>query len=224
MDVGHENHEEYKYMARVLTASCRQCRREGTKLFLKGEKCQSSKCVMVKRNYIPGQHGLSRRRRKMSDYSLQLREKQKVKRIYGILEKQFRNYFEKADRKEGITGEALLQLLEMRFDNIIYRLGFSASRKQARQLVSHDHFCINGKKVNIPSYQMKPGEIITLTKESKKNTGLVEQFKEQIKKNQAVTWLSIDSNKLSGQVMSLPERDDLDSEINEQLIVELYSK
>ena len=211
-------------MARVLTASCKQCRREGTKLFLKGEKCQGSKCVMVKRNYIPGVHGLSRRRKKMSDYNLQLREKQKVKRIYGVLEKQFRTYFEKADRKEGVTGEALLQLLEMRFDNIVYRLGFASSRKQARQLVSHDHFCINGKKVNIPSYQIKPGEIITLTKETSKNTGLAEKFKEQIKKNQPIGWLKIDQNKLSGQVITLPIREELDSEINEQLIVELYSK
>ncbi|MEI7690185.1 MAG: 30S ribosomal protein S4 [bacterium] len=211
-------------MARVLTASCKQCRREGTKLFLKGEKCQGAKCVMVKRNYIPGVHGLSRRRKKMSDYNLQLREKQKVKRIYGVLEKQFRTYFEKADRKEGVTGEALLQLLEMRFDNIVYRLGFASSRKQARQLVSHDHFCINDKKVNIPSYQIKPGEIITLTKETSKNTGLVEKFKEQIKKNQPIGWLKIDPNKLSGQVITLPIREELDSEINEQLIVELYSK
>ena len=179
---------------------------------------------MVKRNYIPGLHGLSRRRRKMSDYNLQLREKQKVKRIYGILEKQFRNYFEKADRREGVTGEALLQLLEMRFDNVIYRMGFASSRKQARQLVSHDHFCINEKKVNIPSYQIKPGEIITLTKESGKNDGLVEKFKDQIKKSQPASWIKVDSSKLTGQVISLPVREELDSEINEQLIVELYSK
>jgi len=179
---------------------------------------------MIKRNYIPGVHGLSRRRKKMSDYNLQLREKQKVKRIYGILEKQFRTYFEKADRREGVTGEALLQLLEMRFDNIVYRLGFASSRKQARQLVSHDHFCINGKKVNIPSYQIKPGELITLTKETSKNTGLVEKFKEQIKKNQPIGWLKIDPSKMCGQAISLPTREELDSEINEQLIVELYSK
>ena len=211
-------------MARVLTASCKQCRREGTKLFLKGDKCQSSKCVMIKRNYIPGLHGLSRRRKKMSDYNLQLREKQKVKKIYGVLEKQFRTYFEKADRKEGVTGEALLQLLEMRFDNIVYRLGFASSRKQARQFVSHDHFYINDKKVNIPSYQTKPGETITLTKETSQNIGLVEKMKEQINKNQPANWLSVEGNKLSGKIISLPTREDLDAEINEQLIVELYSK
>ncbi len=210
-------------MARMLEPSCRQCRREGTKLFLKGEKCQGAKCILVKRNYIPGQHGLSRRS-KMSDYSMQLREKQKVKRIYGILERQFRNYFEKADRKEGVTGEYLLQLLETRLDNVVYRLGFASSRKQARQLVSHDHFQVDGKKVNIPSYQVKPGQKISVIAESAKNEKLIKAFEEQAKKTDVPDWLKYDPGKLTGELIALPVRLELDPEINEQLIVELYSK
>lgn len=210
-------------MARMLEPSCRQCRREGVKLFLKGDKCQGAKCTLVKRNYIPGQHGLSRRS-KMSDYNMQLREKQKVKRIYGILEKQFRNYFERADRKEGVTGEHLLQLLETRLDNIVYRLGFASSRKQARQLVSHDHFCVDGKKVNIPSYQLKPGQVVSVIKESAKNEKIVGMFETQTKKTDVPSWLKYDSKKLSGELIALPSRLELDSDINEQLIVELYSK
>lgn len=207
----------------MLEPSCRQCRREGVKLFLKGDKCQGAKCTLVKRNYIPGQHGLSRRS-KMSDYNMQLREKQKVKRIYGILEKQFRNYFERADRKEGVTGEHLLQLLETRLDNIVYRLGFASSRKQARQLVSHDHFCVDGKKVNIPSYQLKPGQVVSVIKESAKNEKIVGMFETQTKKTDVPSWLKYDSKKLSGELIALPSRLELDSDINEQLIVELYSK
>ncbi len=211
-------------MARTLEPSCRQCRREGTKLFLKGERCQGAKCTMIKRNYIPGQHGLTRRRGKMSDYNLQLREKQKVKRIYGVLEKQFRNYFEKADRKEGVTGEILLQTLETRLDNIVYKLGFASSRKQARQLVNHDHFCVNGKKVNIPSFQVRPKDSISVIKESMENKKLVERIEEQNKKANIPSWLKIDAKKLGGELISIPTRDEIDPEINEQLIVELYSK
>lgn len=211
-------------MARLLEPSCRQCRREGVKLFLKGDKCLGAKCVLIKRNYVPGQHGLTRKRNKMSDYNMQLREKQKVKHIYGILERQFSNYFEKADRKKGITGEILLQLLETRLDSIIYRLGFASSRKEARQLVSHDHFCVDGKKVNIPSYQVRPGQKITLVKESGQNKKLVAKLEEQLKKVQEVNWVRLDAKKLSGELVALPTRLELDPDINEQLIVELYSK
>ncbi|MFA5196993.1 MAG: 30S ribosomal protein S4 [Patescibacteria group bacterium] len=211
-------------MARTLEPACRQCRREGIKLFLKGEKCQGTKCTLIKRNYIPGQHGLTRRRGKMSDYNLQLREKQKVKRIYGILEKQFRNYFERADRKEGVTGEILLQILETRLDNVVYKLGFASSRKQARQFVSHDHFCVNGHKVNIPSYQVKPKDVVSVIKESASNKKLAETIEEQLKKTNVPGWLKLDIKKFSGELVSIPTREELDPEINEQLIVELYSK
>lgn len=211
-------------MARKLEPSCKQCRREGVKLFLKGEKCLGPKCAMIKRNYVPGQHGLSRRRGKPSDYSLQLREKQKVKRIYGVLEAQFSNYFKKADRKEGVTGETLLQLLEMRLDNIVYRLGFAPSRKMSRQLVKHDHFFVNGKKVNIPSYSLKPKDIITVREESKKNNYFTEKAKEYLIKNQTPSWLRLDEKKQIGEVLAIPLREELDPDINEQFIVELYSK
>lgn len=207
----------------MLEPSCRQCRREGVKLFLKGDKCLGGKCTLIKRNYIPGQHGLSRRS-KMSDYNMQLREKQKVKRIYGVLEKQFRNYFERADRKQGVTGEYLLQLLETRLDNVVYRLGLASSRKQARQFVSHDHFCVNGKKVNIPSFQVKPGQVISVIKESAKNDKFVQILEEQTKKTEVPSWLKYDPKKLSGELVTLPTRLELDPDINEQLIVELYSK
>lgn len=211
-------------MARMLEPSCKQCRREGVKLFLKGEKCLGAKCTMIKRNYAPGQHGLSRRRGKPSDYSLQLREKQKVKRIYGILETQFSNYFKRADKKEGVTGEILLQLIEMRLDNIVYRLGFAPSRKQARQLVKHDHFFVNGKKVNIPSYSLKAKDIITIRPESSKNAYFSTQASEYLKNAQPPAWLRLDSKKQLGEVLSIPLREELDPEINEQYIVELYSK
>jgi small subunit ribosomal protein S4 len=211
-------------MARILTASCRQCRREGVKLFLKGEKCQGAKCTLIKRNYVPGQHGLSRRRGKPSDYSSQLREKQKVKRIYGVLETQFRNYFEKADHKQGVTGEILLQLLETRLDNVVYRLGFAPSRKQARQLVSHAHFTVNGKKVNIPSYQLKIGDKVAVIKESEADRYFKEVLPNEIAKVTTPIWLKLDAKKLTGELTAIPARIDLDPEINEQLIVELYSK
>lgn len=211
-------------MARILTAKCRQCRREGVKLMLKGEKCEGPKCTLIKHNYAPGQHGLSRRRGKPSDYSFQLREKQKVKRTYGILEKQFRNYFEKADRKQGVTGEILLQLLETRLDNVVYRLGFAPSRSMSRQLVNHDHFTVNGKKVNIPSYQVRIGDKIEFIKESTTSTFYKEILPNLVAKASAPSWLKLDVKKISGEVLSFPIRSELDPEINEQLIVELYSK
>jgi len=211
-------------MARILGPSCRQCRREGVKLFLKGERCVGAKCALIKSNYTPGQHGLTRRRGKASDYSFQLREKQKVKRVYGILEKQFRNYFEKADSKEGVTGEILLQLLETRFDNVVYRLGFAPSRSLSRQLVNHDHFTVNGKKVNIPSLQLKVGDKIEVIKESASNNYFNEDFKGRLLATKVHSWLKLDPKKLSGELISLPLRDELDLEIDERLIVELYSK
>ncbi len=211
-------------MARILGPSCRQCRREGIKLFLKGERCQGAKCALIKSNYAPGQHGITRRRGKSSDYSLQLREKQKVKRIYGVLEKQFRNYFEKADSKEGITGEILLQYLETRLDNVIYRLGYASSRALARQLVNHDHFTVNGKKVNIPSYQLKVGDKVEVIKESLSNNYFNENLKSRLAGAKVPGWLRLDPKKLSGELISIPTREELDLEIDERLIVELYSK
>lgn len=211
-------------MARMISPKCKQCRREGVKLDLKGEKCMGAKCTLIKRNFIPGQHGTARRRGKSSDYLLQLREKQKVKRTYGVLEAQFRNYFEKADRKEGVTGEILLQLLETRLDNVVYRLGFAPSRAMARQLVNHDHFTVNGKKVNIPSYQVRVGDKIELIKESQKNTYVTQILPNAIAKVSAPSWLKIDIKKLAGEVIAFPTREELDPNINESLIVELYSK
>ncbi len=211
-------------MARLTSAKCKQCRREGEKLFLKGEKCQGAKCTILKRNTIPGQHGNSRRRGKSSDYLLQLRQKQKVKRTYGVLEKQFRNYFEKADRKEGVTGEILLQLLETRLDNVVYRLGFAGSRSFARQLVNHEHFTVNGKKLDIPSYQVRIGDKIEFIKESQKSTYFKEVLPNAIVKANVPSWLKLDPKKLVGEVLAYPTREELDPNINESLIVELYSK
>ncbi len=211
-------------MARITSAKCKQCRREGEKLFLKGEKCQGAKCTILKRNTIPGQHGNSRRRGKSSDYLLQLREKQKVKRTYGVLETQFRNYFEKADRKEGVTGEILLQLLETRLDNVVYRLGFAASRSFSRQLVNHEHFTVNGKKVDIPSYQVRVGDKIEFIKESQKSTYFKEVLPTAITRANVPSWLKMDPKKVTGEVLAFPTREELDSNINESLIVELYSK
>jgi len=211
-------------MARLTSAKCRQCRREGEKLFLKGEKCQGPKCTILKRNTIPGQHGNSRRRGKSSDYLLQLRQKQKVKRTYGVLETQFRNYFEKADRKEGVTGEILLQLLETRLDNVVYRLGFAPSRSMARQLVNHEHFTVNGKKLDIPSYQVRIGDKIEFIKESQKNTYFKEVLPTAIGRANVPSWLKMDPKKYTGEVIAFPTREELDPNINESLIVELYSK
>ena len=206
-------------MARYTDANCRLCRREGTKLFLKGDRCYSTKCAMEKRSYAPGQHGQGRS--KASDYALQLREKQKTKRFYGLQEAQFRNLFEKADRKQGITGENLLVLLETRLDNVVFRLGFASSRKEARQLVSHGHFTVNGKKVNIPSYTVKPGDVIKV-KEKSTNSPKFKEVKEM-----TITvpeWVTVDVEKLEGKILSVPTREQIDTPVAEHLIVELYSK
>ena len=207
-------------MARYTDAVCRLCRREGMKLYLKGDRCYTDKCAITKRGYAPGQHGTSRR--KLSNYGIQLREKQKAKRFYGILESQFRKYFEIADKQTGITGENLLRLLESRLDNVVYRLGFASSRAEARQLVVHGHFRVNGKKVDIPSYLVKVGDIVGVKERSKssdKFRGLVENFKGNVPE-----WLTVDMEKLEGTVLSLPSREDIDLPIAENLIVELYSR
>ena len=206
-------------MARYTEANCRLCRREGQKLFLKGDRCYSTKCAMERRGYAPGQHGQGRS--KASDYALQLREKQKTKRFYGLQETQFRNLFDKADRKSGITGENLLIMLETRLDNVVFRLGFASSRKEARQLVNHGHFTVNGKKVNIPSYTVKPGDVIKV-KEKSTNSPKFKEVKEM-----TITvpeWVSVDVEKLEGKVLSVPTREQIDTPVAEHLIVELYSK
>ena len=207
-------------MARYIGAVCRLCRREGMKLFLKGERCYTEKCAIEKRNLPPGQHG-KLRKAKLVGYGLQLREKQKVKRIYGVLENQFRRYFEMADRTRGITGETLLQLLERRLDNVIYRLGLATSRAQARQLVRHGHFLVNGRKVDVPSYSVKAGDIVTVKSASEKNPTIVHAM-EEVKGRGIPAWLTFDGG--AGKVMSLPTREQINLPVQEQLIVELYSK
>ena len=208
-------------MARYTGSSCKLCRREKTKLFLKGSKCLSEKCPLEKRNYAPGQHGLSRRT-KFSEYGVQLREKQKVKRIYGLLETQFRNYFEKANRQKGVTGTNLLKLLERRLDNVVFRLGFAPSRKAARQLVLHGHFTINNQLVDIPSYLLAAGDVITVREKSKKLDTIHNSLRRT--KENVYSWLSVDKASLSGTFMNVPERVDIPLTANEQLIVELYNK
>ena len=209
-------------MARYKDAVCRLCRREGMKLFLKGPKCFSEKCPLEKRNFAPGQHGKDRKA-KVVGYGLQLREKQKAKRIYFTLEKQFRNYFEKAARTKGVTGEALLQQLERRLDNVIYRLGFASSRRQARQLVRHGHVAVNGRKVNIPSFQVSAGNEVSVRERSNKLV-IIEQAKEFSSHQAPPSWLEVDRDGLKGRVTALPKREDIQLPVNEQLIVELYSK
>ena len=208
-------------MARTIQPDCRQCRREGCKLFLKGERCTTKKCAMERRPVIPGQHGNSKRRVAFSEYGTQLREKQKVKRIYGVLEKQFREYYEKARKKGGNTGEIMLISIEKRLDNVVYRMGIGRSRKQARQIVNHGLITVNGKRVNIPSYSIKVGDIIAI-KENKQNN----EFFKDLKGSKVVMpkWLEFDTNALSGKILALPSREDIDSDIKEQLIVELYSR
>lgn len=206
-------------MARYREANCRLCRREGQKLFLKGDRCYSEKCALERRNFPPGQHGQGRK--KVSEYGLQLREKQKAKRFYGLQETQFRNLFDKAIRKQGKAGENLLIMLETRLDNVVFRLGFASSRKEARQLVVHGHFTINGKKANIPSMAVKAGDVIAVKEKSTNSP----KFKEI--KDMTITvpaWLSVDVNKLEGQVLSIPTREQIDTPVAEHLIVELYSK
>jgi len=209
-------------LARYTDPVCRLCRREGMKLFLKGTKCFSDKCPIEKRNFAPGQHGKDRKS-KIVGYGLQLREKQKTKRIYFAQEGQFRNYFEKAAHTKGVTGEMLLQQLERRLDNVVYRLGFGVSRRQARQLVRHGHVQVDGRKVNIPSYQVSVGEEIAIREGSLK-LGILEPAKEFASHQNAPTWLEIDRDHYKGKVMSLPKREDIHLPVNEQLIVELYSK
>lgn len=208
-------------MARYTDASCRLCRREGDKLFLKGERCYTNKCSVSRRQYAPGQHGQSKK--KMSEYGIQLREKQKARRFYGILESQFRNYFGMAVKQKGITGENLLQILESRFDNIVYRLGLATSRPEARQLVRHGHFTVNGAKVNIPSMLLNPGDVVAIKdkfRSSEKAKAIVEIAGGKV----VPKWLEFDAENLSGKVVSLPSREEIDLPIREHLIVELYSK
>lgn len=208
-------------MARYTGAVCRLCRREGTKLFLKGERCYTGKCGLERRNYAPGQHGQGRK--KLSGYGLQMREKQKVRRYYGLLEGQFAKYYEMATKKAGVTGENLLSILESRLDNVVYRLGFGTSRPEARQLVLHGHFTVNGKKVNIPSYLVKPGEVIAI-KEASKDSAKIKDVLEITASRAVPKWLDLDKNTLTAKVVAEAARDDIDLPIEEHLIVELYSK
>ena len=208
-------------MARYTGPSCRLCRRQNTELYLKGERCYTDKCAIKRRNYPPGQHG--QLRAKVSDYGTQLREKQKVRRIYGILEKQFRGYFEEADRMRGVTGENLLSLLERRLDNVVYRLGFASSRTEARILIRHCHFTLNGRKVNIQSIQCKVGDVIELREKSRK-VACVNDSLEAVIRRGFPQWLELDKNAFKGVVKALPIREDITLPIQEQLVVELYSK
>lgn len=208
-------------MAKYIGSKCRQCRREGVKLFLKGEKCYTSKCAVENRPFPPGQHG--QRRTRLSDYALQLREKQKLRRIYGVLERQFRNYYKNAARIKGSTGENLLQLLESRLDNVVYRMGFSSSRSESRQLVRHNGIIVNGKRVNIPSYQVQPEDTVEVN-EKARSQGRVKSAVDLAQQRGFVDWIDVDVKKMSGVFKSRPERAELPQDINEHLIVELYSK
>jgi small subunit ribosomal protein S4 len=208
-------------MARYTDSVCKLCRREKQKLFLKGQKCYTDKCPVEQRNYPPGQHGVSRRA-KVSEYGVQLREKQKIKRSYGLLETQFRNYFEKANKLKGITGDNLVKFLESRLDNVVYRLGFASSRKQARQLIRHRHITVNERLVDIPSFILDAGDIIKIKDKSKK-LDLIHNSLKRVKDN-TYSWLSIDKASLSGTFLQVPERADVPLNANEQLVVELYSK
>ncbi|MBB3171176.1 30S ribosomal protein S4 [Parvibacter caecicola] len=208
-------------MARYTGPDCRLCRREGAKLFLKGDRCYSEKCAMERRNYAPGEAG--KKRIKESEYRTQMREKQKTKRIYGLLEKQFHHYYDMASRQQGVTGENLLRILESRLDNVVYRLGFAKSRAEARQQVRHGHICVNGRRVDIPSFRVRPGDLISVAPKAKEmlviKSALISNERVQVP-----AWLEVDIEKLQGSVLALPQRDQIDSDIREQLIVELYSK
>ena len=208
-------------MARYNASVCRLCRREGAKLYLKGSRCYTKKCSFERRPSPPGQHAV--RRRKVGEYGLQLREKQKVRRVYGILERQFRNYYRVASTHSGVTGEALLRTLELRLDNVVYRMGFASSRAQARQLVGHGHFAVNGRPTNIPSFQLKPGDKIEV-REGRRAREPFKLAKETLKNHQAPEWLSIDAATLSGTVADVPRRDQMPLDLNEQLLVEYYSR
>ncbi len=209
-------------MARYTGPVCRLCRREGAKLYLKGDRCYSDKCAIDRKGYAPGQHGQARSK-KVSEYGLQLREKQKARRMYGILEKQFRNYFAKADRQQGITGDNLLRLLERRLDNVVYRLGFGASRAEARQLVRHGHFTVSGRKVNIPSFQVKVSDVVAI-REGSKDVPRVKELVEQAARKTPPAWLELDVDQFAGKVVAFPSRDQIDAPLEEHLIVELYSR
>jgi len=208
-------------VARYTGAVCRLCRREGLKLFLKGERCYTDKCAIERRNYPPGEHGQARP--KFSEYSVQLREKQKLRRMYGVLEGQFRRYFEMADRAKGVTGETLLQLLERRLDNIVYRVGFATSRSEARQLVRHGHFRVNGRKVNVPSYLVRAGDTVSVRERSQK-VARIQGALELAQRRGVPDWLEVTPESFAGRVKALPVRSDLTMPINEKLVVELYSK
>lgn len=206
-------------MAKYTNADCKLCRREGAKLFLKGERCSTKKCAMDRRPVAPGMHGVTRK--KASEYNVQLREKQKVKRAYGLLEKQFRAYYEEAERLNGVTGENMLALIEKRLDNVVYRMGIGSSRAQSRQVVNHGHITVNGKTVDIPSYQVKPGDVIAV-KENKKENALFKELRGA--KIVMPKWVEFDTENFTGKILDNPKRDDIDLNINEQLIIELYSK
>ena len=206
-------------MAKYTCADCRQCRREGQKLFLKGERCTSKKCAMERRPVPPGQHGMGRK--KASEYSVQLREKQKAKRAYGLLEKQFRSYYEEAERMRGVTGENMLALIERRLDNVVYRMGIGASRAQCRQIVNHGHITVNGKSVDIPSYQVKIGDVIAVS-DAKKDNAIFKELRGA--RIVMPKWLEFNTETLVGKITDSPKREDIDLNINEQLIVDLYSK
>ena len=207
-------------MARYTGPVCRLCRREGVKLYLKGEKCFTDKCPVSRRAYPPGQHGQGRR--KLSEYGVQLREKQKARRTYGVMEGQFARYFGKAAQKKGVTGEVLLQLLERRLDNVVYRMGLASSRAEARQLVRHNHFAVNGRRVNIPSYSVKPGDVVRVRDGSREKTRFKEMAQPQARGIPA--WLEVQADKLEGTIVRLPNRDEIDAPVQEQLIVEWYSR
>ena len=208
-------------MARYTGAECRLCRREGAKLFLKGDRCFTEKCAIERRNYAPGEAG--KKRVKESEYRMQLREKQKTKRIYGILEKQFRGYYDMANRQEGVTGENLLRILESRLDNVVYRLGFAKSRAEARQQVRHGHITVNGRRVDIPSFRVRPGDLVAVAPKAKEMV-VIQSALISNERTSVPAWLEVDIEKLQGSVLSLPQRDQIDLDIREQLIVELYSK
>lgn len=208
-------------MARYKDSVCRLCRREGTKLYLKGERCYTDKCAVSRRAYAPGQHG--QRRTKVSEYGTQLREKQKARRIYGVLEGQFRKYFKEADRRRGITGENLLRILESRLDNVVFRLGFALSRAEGRHMVRHGHINVNGRRVDIPSYQVKPGDVVSVGDKGRKNARIKEVV-EIMEGQGTLEWLEVDRENLAGKVLRVPSRDEIDIPVQEHLIVELYSR
>jgi len=208
-------------MGRYTGAVCRLCRREKDKLYLKGDRCYTDKCAVVRHGYAPGEHGQARQ--KFSEYGQQLREKQKARRIYGVMENQFRRYFKEADRRKGVTGEVLLQLLESRLDNIVYRLGLARSRNEARQLINHGHFEVNGRKVDVPSYMVKPDDLVAV-RENRKNKAVFKEIAETRDQMESVDWLEMDQEKLQGRVLRIPKRDEIDVPVTEHLVVELYSR